>query len=903
MQDGTKLSTHVYTPEISDSISAKINLGGTDYVIEIVPKGTQLFVYDSTNGTPSSNPYQLPTVFTRTPYNKDTFDVFGIYMNFLGFNYVFQDMRGRYDSEGVYLPMYSDGWEKNSYHPNTTNPIDITSSTSPFNGNKHEDGKESILWIKDSLYRWYDLDGDGIKETYDKVSNGSMAMFGASALGNTQYQAASCIKNDVTQDGLKGLVPIVATNEHFNSVTQHNGVFRQALVQGWMTGQLEDNVDTNQLASDLSIQNNIHTTYDYGSLHPDTIIQKGVDFVTSVKDANGFTGMYPNSKIRSSMNASFAPVNALGESDSLGTYSRYTNLELPIYHLTGWWDIFIDGQIETYQNIMKHTSVKTQKNQKLVIGPWTHSSIALDTAGDLKFPASIHDVKVANREVLTNNYNELLQGDLVSWYRYLLNYDPNNYIGEPKVLLRESSKWQNLGAIDVRVPAQDHYITYSQFINFIGGFNDLTGVPVEIDNGTSTSVVPFDIPTDTNNRQPGTTPVGVPASKVIDYEQVPNVRYYVTGPINDGEPQNNQVGNYWANADDFPLPWGVKDSILFLHSNGEINSSVPTSAEPPLNYIHNPENPVNTVGGGNLVLELPHNGQENAGPINLANSNIDTLSLNRNDVLHFETALIQDSLKIVGVPKAKIYASTTPLSGPNGPTDTDFFVRILDVYPDGREIFVAGGAVNARARDYAKQLANGPEDISIPYTNINPNQVYEFEFRLLPIAYTFGHNHKLKAVISSSNWPRYQSNPNIPIENGDFFRRSPGDGQTYNFNGTTYSARSAQQEIHFSPNYPTQITLPYYDGYTGVGVNEKLKNIYNWSIYPNPSSNYVTVFSKEFKERFDVTLYDISGKKVFQRNENLHVAKLNIDDLTKGIYFVTVTHNGEVITSQKLVKE
>ena len=41
-------------------------------------------------------------------------------------------------------------------------------------------------------------------------------MLGASALGNTQYQAASSIKNDVSQDGLKGLVPIVATNEMFN---------------------------------------------------------------------------------------------------------------------------------------------------------------------------------------------------------------------------------------------------------------------------------------------------------------------------------------------------------------------------------------------------------------------------------------------------------------------------------------------------------------------------------------------------------------------------------------------------------------------------------------------------------------------------------------------------------------
>ena len=230
------------------------------------------------------------------------------------------------------------------------------------NGLYHQDGRHAIEFLMDSLYKFYDLDGDGVAETNDLIYNGSLMMFGASALGNTQYQAASSLKNDISQDGLKGMVPIVATNEHFNSVLQHNGVFRQALVQGWLTGQLLDNVDT--IPSDTDIQNSVHSIFDYGNMSGEDVINTAVDYITTVKDHNGYTGMYPNFAYRTDANANFAPVNEQGESDPNGQYNRYSNMELPMYHLTGWWDIFIDGQLETYQHIMENTNDHTQANQK-----------------------------------------------------------------------------------------------------------------------------------------------------------------------------------------------------------------------------------------------------------------------------------------------------------------------------------------------------------------------------------------------------------------------------------------------------------------------------------------------------------------------------------------------------------
>ncbi len=907
MPDGTHLETDIYLPIISDSVTIDLN----GYTIQLIPKGTQLFVYDSLNGSLSTNEYQLPMVFTRTPYGKGDLDQFGVYLNVLGYAYSLQDMRGRYNSEGVYLPMYSDGWSKNEYHPTESNYLDITNANDPLNGNFHEDGKNSILFIMDSLKRDFDLDGDGITETNANLYNGSIVMFGASALGNTQYQAASSIQNDVSQPGLKGLVPIVATNEHFNSVVQHNGVFRQALVQGWQTGQLLENVDT--IPSDVDLQNNIHSIFDYGNISGDEVIDNAVEFVTSIPDANGYTGMYPNYARRGDVGANFAPVNLLGKSDANGQFNRYSNLELPMYHLTGWWDIFIDGQLETYQHIMDNTSLSTQNNQKIVIGPWTHASIGQTEVGDVTFPESVTDLNIANASSLTNGnvstsgIGNLVDGEIVDWFRYLLNYDVTNFIGEPKVKIPESSIWQEYSPIDsIRLPSEDYYMTYSEFVNYLGGFGGLEELPIELKNNSVITPIVFNIPADSNLIQPGTQAVNDPASPKVNFEDVPNVRYYVPGPVNDGVAENSAVGNYWASSDVFPVVNNIRDYSLYLHANGSLDTIVPQVIEPVLSYDHDPNNPIETVGGGNLIVQTPQNDRVSAGPMNYADPNFASVTMDRPDVLKFETDFIQDSLSIVGVPTAKLFASSNPLSGPSGETDTDFFVRILDVYPSGEEIFVVEGAVNARARDYAKQLVNGIEDINIPYTNINEGVVYEYEFRLLPIAYTFGHNHKIKVLISSSNWPRYQSNANVPINDGDFFRRTPNDGLDYIFNGTTYAPRVAQQDIHFTPNQPSQITLPHFYKNWNVGLENTIETNTEWFIYPNPAKTKITLLSS-FKNDFEIQVSTLTGKIVksifISQVSNFSTKhQVNISDLTPGVYVITIVSNTNVIKTEKLVK-
>ena len=76
MPDGVKLMTDVYVPRLRDSL--RVSLGTIDLLgltqietdtVTFIPYGSQIIFYDSLNGQPNPNPYQLPTIFTRTPYN------------------------------------------------------------------------------------------------------------------------------------------------------------------------------------------------------------------------------------------------------------------------------------------------------------------------------------------------------------------------------------------------------------------------------------------------------------------------------------------------------------------------------------------------------------------------------------------------------------------------------------------------------------------------------------------------------------------------------------------------------------------------------------------------------------------------------------------------------------------
>lgn len=912
MPDGISLMTDIYQPILQDCVMVDINIPLVNSVqkLMLLPRGKQIIMYDSVNGQPNPNPYQLPMIFSRTPYKKgDSFEG-SAPVNLLGYTFAYQDMRGRYTSEGVYMPLYSDGWNKNPYHPEYGHILDVTPLSDPRNGNKHEDGYNSVQAILNTDWQ-YDLDGDGIKETTDKLTNGRIAMFGASALGYNQYQAAAAHRIDPNQPGLKCLLPIVATQEFYKSTGYHNGVFRDQLVTGWLKGQIFTGTDDDLNAIDTDIDNNLHSSTDYGLPNKFEAANRAIDHFAKIRYQNGPAGYYPNSIGRVDMDASRAPVNELGEGDKNGQFSRYTNMEVPMYHLTGWWDIFIDGQIETWQLLKKHLNPqgKARNMQKMVIGPWAHQTIGGRKTGNLTYPPNVGNIIGFSLDDFNSSelpLSQALQSEIIGWYRYNLNYDTAQFLGEPKARIPKSDVWQNVTiAFAVKFPEEDYIIPLDKLLAFVNGTGGLPGLKIRVrenlfNNETSFTI---DIPALGSPLISGLDQGNISAVPFKDFTQVPNFRMYIPGPVDDGIAENATVGNYWFESDTFPLRSGIRWENYYLHKNGSLNNAVPITDEGFKMYVHDPNDPVRTVGGGNMIEKYPDGSEVTQGQCDLIPWT--QYTMDREGVIQFETAVLDDTLSILGYPEATIYAKSNPAGVQNGPTDTDFFVRIIDVYPDGRELFVSEGAVNARARLYARSLLDNNENDNALFENINIGEIYEYAFRMYPIGYTFGKQHKIKILISSSNYTRFQVNPNLPINDGEFFRRKPGDGQTYVFNGVEMAPRVAVNRIHFSPEHATRIKLPVLDP-NMTSVQEHLSNSTHkndFLIYPNPVSSATTIYI-DTPGDYILKVLDAQGKLVYSTRFQGDQYALSTDALQSGIYLIDLRdYQNKTHMTQRLIKQ
>lgn len=127
----------------------------------------------------------------------------------------------------------------------------------------------------------------------------------------------------------------------------------------------------------------------------------------------------------------------------------------------------------------------------------------------------------------------------------------------------------------------------------------------------------------------------------------------------------------------------------------------------------------------------------------------------RNDVLVFETPPLEQDLEVTGRLIFKLWASS---SAP----DTDFTAKLVDVYPPskdfpaGVDLIVADSIVRARYR-------NSLEHAEM----MTPGEVYPFTIEMYPTSLVFQKGHRIRVDISSSNFPRFDVNPNTgePLDN------------------------------------------------------------------------------------------------------------------------------------------
>jgi putative CocE/NonD family hydrolase len=227
----------------------------------------------------------------------------------------------------------------------------------------------------------------------------------------------------------------------------------------------------------------------------------------------------------------------------------------------------------------------------------------------------------------------------------------------------------------------------------------------------------------------------------------------------------------WEQLGKWPPP-EVRFTKYYLSSPGGKRTGTLTKQSPgdqsPTKYTYDPNDPVLTLGanGSHVYPEVPGL---------ITDDSLDQrLNESRADVLVFTSAPLSGDTKITGPIEARIHAASSA-------KDTDFVVRLIDVYPDGRALNITEGIVRARFR---KGHASPPSLIS-------PGQIYEYTVKLLPMSVVFKKGHRIRVHLTSSCFPLWDRNPN-----------------TGNPIGMDAELQVAEQTIYHDREHTSHIVLP-----------------------------------------------------------------------------------------------
>ncbi|HMQ08679.1 MAG TPA: CocE/NonD family hydrolase [Saprospiraceae bacterium] len=239
---------------------------------------------------------------------------------------------------------------------------------------------------------------------------------------------------------------------------------------------------------------------------------------------------------------------------------------------------------------------------------------------------------------------------------------------------------------------------------------------------------------------------------------IPRVQYYTMGK------------NLWQSSDVWP-PNNAVMTPFYLQSEGNANtllgdgrlSLTPSDRNQSDRYVYDPLDPVPSFGGnvcctGNAIQGGSYDQSE-----------IET----RNDVLVFTTEPLGEGVEVSGYIETVLYASSDV-------KDTDFTIKLIDVYPDGKAYNLDETIQRARYREgYEKEVW------------MKEGEIYEIQLTPMSTSNYFAKGHSIRIEISSSNFPRFERNLNTGGNNFD---------ETIPVIATN--------RIHHGPDYPSKVILP-----------------------------------------------------------------------------------------------
>jgi putative CocE/NonD family hydrolase len=606
---------------LSAQVEAAYEVAPTKNVMVAMRDGVRLgtdIYRPARNGVPADG--KFPILLERTPYNKDGGAATANYFVPRGYIVVLQDVRGRYQSEGHWRPIRDD--------PN--------------------DGFDTATWI--GAQPW---------------SNGNIGTLGSSYDGATQHALA--IAN---APYVKTMIPRNAMSDFGRYGVRHNGAFELRFFNwvftlGNAAGTPNASAAAARAASDpaaaaalVDIGKQVREYVRSLPLRPGTTPLKfAPDYETWLIEAMSH-GEYD----------AFWKDSGSSVVDHLAEYK-----DIPAYHTTGWYDSW-GTQVANLNYVELRRTKKSL--QRLIVGPWIHSSENRSYAGEAQF---------------TEDAALDLPAFQLRWF--------------------------------------DHWLKGA-------------------DNGV--------------DREP---PVRIYVMGGGDAHKTPEGRIF--------------VGGHWRDEQEWPLA-RTAPTPYYLHANGVLSPDKPAD-DRPISYLFDPRNPVPTLGGnvssqGTLMFQGAAD-QRCRLDFWLCS---DTKPLSaRNDVLVFQTPPLAGDIEVTGRLIVKLWAASNAL-------DTDFTAKLVDVYspsadfPAGVDLNIADSIVRARYR-------NGLDKAEL----LKPGQPYEFTIEMYPTSLVFKRGHRIRLDISSSNFPRFDVNPNTgePLNNN---RRS----------------QVAENTVYLDTRHPSQFIVP-----------------------------------------------------------------------------------------------
>jgi len=240
-------------------------------------------------------------------------------------------------------------------------------------------------------------------------------------------------------------------------------------------------------------------------------------------------------------------------------------------------------------------------------------------------------------------------------------------------------------------------------------------------------------------------------------------------------------GGRWRDEREWPLA-RTRYTNYYFHGDGSLSTEPPEEDEPPSTYSYDPRTPVPTIGGNissayGTMMPGAFDQVERPDVLGCKPPYLPLSS--RNDVLVFKTPPLGEDLEVTGPIRAELWVSSSAL-------DTDFTLKLIDLHTPNED-YPSGFAMNLSDTIFRARFHRSWEKQEL----LKPGEIYKLNMVSYPTSNLFKAGHRIRVDISSSNYPRFDINPNSgePLGRGRMFV-------------------VAHQKVYHDANRPSHIILP-----------------------------------------------------------------------------------------------